>query len=125
MRIYLTANLLVYLAFAFLLFPEGLGLGFVALLFSALFSAPTIPLLMGCFYLIRRYRPGLTGSWALLLFTVGSSAFLPLIGFALFDESIARDSTFFFLSFGSAFGATALQSLYTNRYFKTNHYENE
>lgn len=124
-RIYFTANLLVYLFFALFLFPEGLGFGFVALFFSVLFSAPTIPLLMGCFYLIRRCRPGLTGSWVLLLFTVGAAAFLPLIAFTILVGSLAGDHIFFLFSFGSAFGSVLLQSFYIARYFKTLHYENE
>lgn len=124
-RIYVTANLLIYFFFALFLFPEGVGFGFIALLYSAVFSIPSLLVLYGCFYLAQRLRPSISGCWILLFLTVGIGGFLPIVLFSVLENDPFGDTTFLLLSLGSAVGGTLLQIVSINRYFKILQHETE
>jgi uncharacterized membrane-anchored protein len=119
-RIYLTANLAVCLLFTFMSFPEGLGIGIIASLYSAVFSAPTLLVLYGCFSLLERYDFGRASNWFLLLIAASLCAFIPVLIMSLFlDGNLSVDKDFLLLSFGSAFTGISLQAFYINKYFKS------
>lgn len=123
-RIYATANLVIYLFFAIALFPEGLGIGIMAVLYSAFFSSPTLLLLWGCFALLKQYRTSATGNWILLLLAVGLCAFVPmtLLGIVV-DGKFSIDTDFLLISAGAAYGGTLLQVIYIHKYFKSIYHE--
>lgn len=126
LRIYLTANIIVYLLFAFAAFPEGLGFGFIAMLCAALFSAPTLFVLFGCFRLIRQLQPGLVGSWLLLSLAVCICAFVPMAMLSLESAvDMSLDKDFLAMCFGCGSTGTLLQCFYVNKYFKFIHHEAE
>lgn len=118
-RIYLTANLAICLLFTFMSFPEGLEIGLIASLYSAIFSAPTLLVLYGCFSLLERHRPKLANCWLLLLVAVTLCACIPVLLSCFFiDGGLFVDKELLYLSFGSAFTGTLLQGFYINDYFK-------
>jgi len=119
-RIYLTANLIIYLFFACTFFPEGLAVGFLAVLYSIVFSLPALIVLWMCFNVIGRRKPNIFFSWILLLLSVAIGAFM-----AMLFSTVAVDNTFSNvlsnLSFAAAFCGTLLQGFYIQRYFKSLH----
>jgi len=117
-RIYLTANLIIWVLFTIALFPEGILFGMVAMAVSSVFSLPAFLLLLVCFSLIEKHRPKLILCWICLLLTVAFSVCIP--SFILnIDASWPNDSGFIWMSVGAGFGALLLQSFYLHKYFKT------
>jgi hypothetical protein len=120
LRIYISANLTIYLFVASSFFPEGLGLGLVAVCFSALFSAPTVLLPFAGFTLLQRLKPSLVASWLLLLPMICICAVIPQLLLSLWESGKMHiDKELFILCIGSAFTGTLLQSFYLHRYFKS------
>lgn len=124
-RIYLAANLLLFFFFALFAFPDGVWFGLVALFFGAMFSAPAIVLLSGCFTLVRRWRTGLAASWLLLAMGIVACAFVPILLISLFEGSFFGDREFLLLAFACAFGGLLCQALPVHRYFKNLLHETE
>ena len=119
LRIFLSANLVIYLIFAIALFPEGFGWGILAVIWSAAFSAPTLPVLFAGFALLQRLKPRLAGCWLFLVLLIGTCAFIPQLLINLFDGGKFRVAgEFFLLSLGGAVGGTLLQSFYLHQFFK-------
>lgn len=118
-RIYLTANLAIYLLFGIMSFPEGLGIGFIALLYSFPFSAPTLLLLYSFFLWLkqRKFLPAV--NWLLLFATVSLCGLVPVLLFSLLlDGRLYIEKELLLISLGSAFAGTFLQGFYINKYFK-------
>ena len=123
LRIYLTANILVYASFAVMLFPEGLAFGIIAIFVSFLLSFPALLLLLFCFYLIHKYRPGITTSWIVLGVTAIICIVLPMIILQA-EFRHTEDYIFSYLSAGAGLGGIVLQSVYLHKQFKSLHHEN-
>jgi len=124
-RIYLTANSMIYLFFALAFFPEGLLVGIMAIIFSTLFSVVTLPLLWGYFSIVKRYRPNLTCSWITLFLMVAICASVTLLVTGILGIPIIDDGFFVGLSFGSAFLSALFQYRYINQYFQSIQHETE
>ena len=122
-RIYLTANLLVFLVFGLAFFPEGMAIGLYAALFSLIFSLPTLTVLCLCFFLLEKRRPGVSISWLILLLVVGFCAFIPLWLFNSQSDNLLGDEFLVALCLISALGSTLLQSVFLHNYFISLHYE--
>lgn len=124
-RLYGTANAVVYIAFALMLFPEGLALGIFAFIFSSLLSLPVLLALCVFFGLIKRFSPGVIASWILLVLFVGFCAVLPFLVFGLYNDSLFGDQIFQLLGVGSAYLALLIQLPYIAKLFNNIHQKNE
>lgn len=119
LRLYLTANALVYLIVAFWMLPEGFLIGFFAVLFSAVYSLPSLLLLAAFFYTLQIRRPNLRLCWIFLCTVAAGCSFLPLflLGFE-FGELTGEWPLLITASVGGGFGSLAIQSQSIQRYFK-------
>ncbi len=124
-KIWAVANLLVLTAFAFLSFPKGLLLGANAVLYSAPFSLPAIPVFYFLLKFLRFAREGVAFSWVVLLLATSGLSFLAYYLYVLLTHATADELSFALpLSFVSGFSAVLFFSPVLHYLFQTFQYGN-
>jgi hypothetical protein len=126
LKIWLLGNLLVFALFALSLFPRGFSLGWEALRYSALFSAPAI----GVIYLVLRFleaaRSTVLFSWIMLLLATGLVAFIAYSLSAQWPLSQENDTALTLaLAFVSGYAAVIMCSSSLHYLFQKIQYGNE
>lgn len=125
LKIWIVANLLVFLLFAISLFPGGFKTGTSAIFYSCLFSSPAIAFLYFLLRLLRYFRGHVLFSWILLL---AGTALIAFVSYYLCNLSTALNEELNFilpLSFVCGFSAVLFLSPSLHYLFQTFQYENE
>jgi hypothetical protein len=125
-KIWVVANGIVFVIFAVALFPVGTGTGFLALLYSCIFSFPAIGLLYFLLRFLQLAKGPVPFSWVALLLGTGVSAFVPYYLFHLYFKEASGELNFILpLSFISGYSAVLLFSPALHYLFQTFQYEAE
>jgi hypothetical protein len=119
LRIYVTANILVYAGFALYLFPEGIIFGFLAIIISFLLSSPVILMLLLVFYILSRLRLQPVYAWIVFLIAIGLMAYTPVYFFLMDDLVDEETQLFLAISFASAYLSVAFQCHVIHKLFKS------
>lgn len=128
-KIWALANLLVFVVCLLLSLPHAFVLGLYALLYSAVFSLPAVPLLFLVLKFLRFARSGIVFSWIVLLLGTAAVSFLAYVLFTLATNEPAEDKGFILpLSFVSGYSAVVFFSPALHYLFQTfqyGHHEND
>jgi len=126
-RIYFLANLIVIVIGYISLSGDELGWLLIIGAFSLVFSLPAWFLVWAILTLIKELRLSLPASWLIYVVLLFVAALSPLWTVAaFFGGSVSRGPDFITLiSLAGAYGASLLQALKLNDFFKTITYEQE
>lgn len=124
LKIWGLANGIVFLVFFFSSLPAGLGVGLLALFYSALFSLPAIVLSYFLLAFLRLAQGPVLFSWAVLLVVTALMAYVPYLLCTLWLSPLTGELNFILpLSFISGYSSILLLSPSLHYLFKTFYYE--
>ena len=122
-KIWLLANLVVFLIFAISLFPNGFQAGLHAVMFSSLFSLPAILVVYLFLRFLKLVHGNIIFSWIVLLIATGLTAYASHI---LFDHWFGSEwRELLPLSLVSGYAAVLFVSPSLNYLFEKFQYESE
>lgn len=125
-KIWGVANGIVFCIFTIALFPYGIGIGFIALLYSCIFSLPVIVFLYFLHRFLQRVKGPTLFSWIILFLGTAFSAFVPYYFFLLFFKDLSGELNFILpLSFISGYSAVLFFSPALHYLFQTFQYQND
>ena len=125
-KIWMLANLVVFLVFAISLFPNGFSYGFNALVYSSLFSSPAIIIINLLLLLLEHLKGKIVFNWIVFLFATGLSAYTSFFLFQLwFKENLSELNFILPLCMVSGYAAVVFVSPRIHYYFEKFQYENE
>ncbi|MDB5209156.1 MAG: hypothetical protein JWR72_4231 [Flavisolibacter sp.] len=124
-KIWAVANTIVFSIFAIALFPSGIGIGFIVLLYSCIFSLPAILFLYFLLRFLQRIKGPVLFSWVILFLGASASAVVPYFFFHLFYKELSAELNFILpLSFISGYSAVLFFSPALHYLFQTFQYQN-
>lgn len=126
LQVWLFANLIVFGLFVLSFFPSGFALGWEALQYSVVFSAPAIAIINVLLRLLKQMGSTVGFSWFLLLTGIGAAAFLSYKLFVYWPLTKEYDLPFVrALAFVSGYAAVLICSPSLHYFFQKIQYGNE
>lgn len=125
-KIWMLANLVVFLVFVISLFPNGFSYGLNALMYSSLFSSPAIIIINLLLLLLENLRGRILFNWIVFLLTTGLTAYASFFLFRLWFKEDLNELNFILpLCLVSGYAAVVFVSSHIHNLFEKFQYENE
>jgi len=125
-KIWCIANVVVFSVFVISLFPGGFSIGFLALVFSCIFSLPAIACLYFLLWVLRYMHGNILFSWIVLLSGTAVTAFVSYYLFSLWSTETSGELNFILpLSLVSGFSAVLFLSPSLHYLLQKFQYESE